>query len=216
MTCAALLRRSSRRAASRAEFAWIAAIWRNDSVWVRERLDQTGWGDVEIFFSGDLDEDRITNLLASGARVDTFGVGTSLSTSAQTLPALSVLYKLVEIERDGHVREAAKLSAAKVTYPGRKQVFRFTDSAGHFSKDCVALEDESFPGAEPLLVPVMREGRRLHASPMLSEIQKRCRGQVEHLPAEMRGLASLQSLTPCSHSDRIEGLLEQVRERFAR
>ena len=49
-----------------------------DSLWVRQRLDEAGWGDVEIFISGDLDEDRIASLLASGARMDTFGVGTAL------------------------------------------------------------------------------------------------------------------------------------------
>ena len=110
-----------------------------DSRWVRQRLDEAGWGDVEIFISGDLDEDRIALLLASGARVDTFGVGTSLSTSADA-PSLSMLYKLVEIERDGQVRNAAKLSAAKVTYPGRKQVYRTSDATGHLSGDVIALE----------------------------------------------------------------------------
>src|SRR5580700_7991419 len=30
-----------------------------DSIWARERLDDAGWGDVEIFASGDMDEDRI-------------------------------------------------------------------------------------------------------------------------------------------------------------
>ena len=34
-----------------------------DSIWVRQRLDETGWGDVEIFASGDLDEERIASLL---------------------------------------------------------------------------------------------------------------------------------------------------------
>jgi len=38
-----------------------------DSIWVRHRLDEAGWGDVEIFVSGDLEEDRITALLAAGA-----------------------------------------------------------------------------------------------------------------------------------------------------
>ena len=115
-----------------------------DSIWVREQLDEAGWGDVEIFASGDLDEERIASLLASGARVDTFGVGTALSTSADA-PSLGMLYKLVEIERDGEVRDAAKLSAAKVTYPGRKQVFRSSDAAGRYAGDVIALEGEAAP-----------------------------------------------------------------------
>jgi len=76
---------------------------------------------VEVFASGDLDEDRIEALLAGGARIDSFGVGTALSTSADA-PALGVIYKLVELERGGEVHNAAKLSRAKITYPGRKQV----------------------------------------------------------------------------------------------
>jgi len=82
-----------------------------DSIWVRQRLDETGWGDVEIFISGELDEERILSLLEGGARVDTFGVGTSLSTSSDA-PSLGVLYKLVELERGGQIREAAKFSAS--------------------------------------------------------------------------------------------------------
>ena len=122
-----------------------------DSIWAREKLDEAGWGDVEIFASGDLDEERISRLLAAGARIDTFGVGTSLTTSADA-PSVGVLYKLVETERDGAVRNAAKFSAAKVTYPGRKQVFRSSDVAGHYAGDVIALEGETAPG-EPLLVP---------------------------------------------------------------
>ena len=50
--------------------------------------------------SGDLDEHRIAQLLADGAPIDAFGVGTALSTSSDA-PALGGVYKLVEIERDG-------------------------------------------------------------------------------------------------------------------
>jgi nicotinate phosphoribosyltransferase len=188
-----------------------------DSIRVRRRLDEAGWGEVEIFISGDLDEDRIASLLASGARVDTFGVGTALSTSADA-PSLGMLYKLAEIERDGEVRNAAKFSAAKVTYPGRKQVYRASDAAGRYASDVIALEDEDepVPGAAPLLVPVMHAGRCLAAPAPLAEAQKRCRTQVERLPKELRGLGPAQPAYPVRHSARLEGLLEQVRERVAR
>jgi nicotinate phosphoribosyltransferase len=192
-----------------------------DSVWVRQRLDEAGWGDVEIFVSGDLDEERIASLLAAGARVDTFGVGTSLSTSSDA-PSLSVLYKLVEVERDGAVRNAAKFSAAKVTYPGRKQVYREVDSSGRYAGDVIAGEDEHAPAGEPLLAPVMRAGARLtpesshqdslHDPPPLAEAQKRCRAQIERLPAGLRGLAPAAKY-PVRHSARLEQLLQQVRDR---
>src|SRR6202161_2276809 len=93
-----------------------------DSRWARHVLDRAGWEDVKIFASGDLDEYRIAELIADGAAIDAFGVGTALSTPGDA-PHLNLIYKLVEAERDGKVREAAKLSRSKVTYPGRKQVF---------------------------------------------------------------------------------------------
>jgi len=185
-----------------------------DSVWVRQKLDEAGWGDVEIFISGDLDEERISSLLDAGARVDTFGVGTSLSTSSDA-PTLSVLYKLVEVERGGEVREAAKFSAAKVTYPGRKQVYREIDSQGDYVGDVIALEEEQTPG-EPLLVPVLRAGKRVSHAVSLAEMQKRCQSQIERLPTPLRGLAPSGRAYPVRHSARLEALLEQVRERITR
>jgi nicotinate phosphoribosyltransferase len=128
-----------------------------------------------------------------------------------------VLYKLVEVERDGAVRNAAKFSAAKVTYPGRKQVYREVDSSGHYVGDVIAGEDEHAPTGEPLLAPVMRAGVRLapdssHDPPPLAEAQKRCRAQIERLPAGMRGLAPAAKY-PVRHSARLEQLLQQVRDR---
>ena len=95
-----------------------------DSRWVRRELDRAGWKDVKIFASGDLDEYKIAKLLAKGAAIDAFGVGTALGTPGDA-PHLNLIYKLVEVERGGKIREAAKFSRAKVTYPGRKQVFRY-------------------------------------------------------------------------------------------
>ena len=186
-----------------------------DSIWTRARLDDAGWGDVEIFASGDLDEDRIASLLAAGARIDTFGVGTSVSTSSDA-PSLNVLYKLAEVERDGVLWEAAKLSAAKVTYPGRKQVYRTTDATGHYAGDVIALEDESAPPGQSLLVPVMRDGHRLAAPVPLTEAQSRCREQIERLPACLRALAPAEPPYPVGYSARLEKLLARVRERIAR
>lgn len=186
-----------------------------DSIWTRRKLDEAGWGDVEIFASGDLDEDRIASLLAAGARIDTFGVGTSLSTSSDA-PSLNVIYKLAEVERDGVLREAAKLSATKITYPGRKQVYRATTAAGQYAGDLIALQDEPASPGQPLLAPVMRAGRRLAPAGPLTEAQARCREQMERLPGPLRGLAPAVPPYPVRHSARLETLLENVRERIAR
>ncbi len=182
-----------------------------DSIWVRQRLDEAGWHDAQIFASGDLDEWRIAELLERGARIDGFGVGTALATSSDA-PALGVIYKLVELRRSGQILNAAKFSETKVTYPGRKQVFRFTDDTGDYTGDIIALEDEQPTGATPLLMPVMRGGQRLTAALKLAEARQQCLKGLEHLPQIYRRLDTEASY-PVRRSDRLEELLETVRRR---
>src|SRR5579863_9639135 len=144
-----------------------------DSRWVRRELDRAGWNDVKIFASGDLDETRIAALLKKGAAIDAFGVGTALATPGDA-PHLNLVYKLVEVERGGKVREAAKLTRAKATYPGRKQVYRSSSANGQFASDKIVLETEPGNGGEPLLVEVMRGGRRTTAAEPVSALRERC------------------------------------------
>ena len=49
---------------------------------MREILDEAGLHDAKIMATGDLDEYRIRELVAAGAPIDSFGVGTQLATSA--------------------------------------------------------------------------------------------------------------------------------------
>ena len=67
---------------------------------VRKILDRKGLHDSKIVTSGDLNEYKIEELVAGGAPIDSFGVGTDLVTS-RDVPALSVVYKLVETETGG-------------------------------------------------------------------------------------------------------------------
>ena len=106
-----------------------------DSIWIRSRLDAADWNDVKICASGDLDEYRVDALIHNGARIDAFGVGTALSTSADA-PFVGVIYKLVEVETGGIARGTAKFSEDKKTYPGRKQVFRFMGKDGEIERRC--------------------------------------------------------------------------------
>src|SRR5208282_3741545 len=76
-----------------------------------------------------------------------------------------------------------KLSAGKTSPPGAKQVYRGPDG------DVLALRDEpSPPGHQPLLVPVMRQGRRVSAPEPLAAAQRRCRADLAWLPAAARAL----------------------------
>jgi len=150
---------------------------------VRKRLDQAGLTATKIVASGDLDEATITALVVAAAPIDIFGVGTALATS-QDAPALNSVYKLVEYDRQPRM----KLSHDKVSYPGRKQVFRSMENETCV-QDTLALADEA-PFGEPLLACVMRDGKRLTPSPHVNEIRKRAGETLPRLPAEVRSLAT--------------------------
>jgi nicotinate phosphoribosyltransferase len=143
---------------------------------VRDILDAAGQRGAIIFASGNLDEERVAALVAAGAPIDSFGIGTSLTTSADA-PYLDAVYKLEEYA--GVPRR--KRSTGKATWPGRKQVWRRKDAAGRFARDVVTVEGDAQPG-EPLLAPAMRAGRRL-APPSLAEARERCRADLARLPA---------------------------------
>ena len=192
-----------------------------DSRWARTRLECAGWPDVQIFASGDLDERRIAELLRDGACIDGFGVGTALSTSSDA-PHLGVIYKLAEVAEGVEIRLTAKYSEHKKTYPGRKQVWRASDAQGRYCGDTVALEKERVVGAEPLLVPVMREGKRLSSAaaqdaPMrLREAQERFQAQSQHLPREIAALAPAEEPYRVAYSAQLEQLSEEMRKTLVR
>jgi nicotinate phosphoribosyltransferase len=143
---------------------------------VRKILDEAGHRDAIIFASGNLDDERVGALVAAGAPIDSFGVGTSLTTSADA-PYLDAVYKLQEYAG----RPRRKRSTAKATWPGRKQVWRSYGADGRFARDVVSVEGDAQPG-EPLLLPVMRAGRRV-AHPSLAAARERCLRDMARRPA---------------------------------
>ena len=150
---------------------------------VREILNTAGLSDVRIFVSGDLDEYAIAKLLAAGAPVDAFGVGTRMGVSADA-PYLPGVYKLVEDGTGGRL----KLSAGKESLPGRKQVYRQFDAAGRMTGDTIALHEEHGLPGEPILQHVMQGGRRLAPSPPLESVRSYCAAQLDQLPPSLRSL----------------------------
>jgi nicotinate phosphoribosyltransferase len=154
---------------------------------VRRILDAGGLAGVSIFASGGLDEDLIAALVAAGAPIDGFGVGTSLTTSAD-VPALDCVYKLEEYA--GLPRR--KRSAGKATWPGRKQVWRRYGPDGRMTGDVISVESDPQAG-EPLLVPVMQGGRRITPGPTLADSRARAARDLARLP---QALHRLESGTP--------------------
>ncbi len=149
---------------------------------VRRILDEGGLREVTIFASGNLDEYAVRDLVAAGAPIDGFGVGTRLDTSADA-PYLDCAYKLQEYA--GRPRQ--KRSEGKATWPGRKQVYRRHGDDGRMAGDVVGLEDEGLDG-EPLLCPVMRGGRRLAAPEPLAAARARAAAELARLPDALRRL----------------------------
>lgn len=155
---------------------------------VRRILNEAGMQQTRIMVSSELDEYRITELLAAGAPIDLFGVGTHLSVSYDA-PTLGGVYKLVEMNLDGRVHYRMKLSADKTTLPGRKQVWRTMDDTGQFLYDTIGLMDEPAPaGACPLLRQYMTAGRICQPYPTLAEIQQTARDNLLRLPAACRAI----------------------------
>jgi hypothetical protein len=127
---------------------------------------------------------------------------------------LGVIYKLVEVDFGGRVHSAAKFSEEKHTYPGRKQVFRFGDAEGAYSRDTIGLEDETFTDAELLLIPVMRQGRRLETTEQDATQAGRRKfiAARERLPRSIRALRPAGEPFPVRYSSRLEELSVRVRQ----
>jgi len=181
---------------------------------VRTILDEHGCRTARIVASGDLNEHRIAELRAEGAPIDIYGVGTDLVTSIDA-PALGGVYKLVEIERGGVTTPIAKFSEGKATLPGAHQLQRFHE-AGKIARDVITLADEPVdPAAEPLLVPVMREGARLGTT-RIDDVRARARRSLASLPPQLSALeepAPSWSGFVAETSPRLHALVEEVRER---
>ena len=153
---------------------------------VRRIFDEGGLASTRILVSGDLDEHRIADLIAAGAPIDGFGVGTAIST-VRDAPALGGVYKLVETTTDGTPRPTVKLSTGKRTFPGRKQVWRVTEG-GIARHDVMGLEGERGQDGRALLTRVMRRGERVAPAVPLEEIRQRAAERLAQLPADVRSL----------------------------
>ena len=156
---------------------------------VRQILDDGGLIETRIFASGNLDEERLHELVAGGAPIDAFGVGTRMNVSADA-PFLDCAYKLVEYA--GQPRR--KRSEGKATWPGRKQVFRGFDAQGRMCGDWLTLDGERTDGT-PLLKPVLRGGRAVGSIASLDDLRLRAKEQLAALPA---ALCALPTAAPYS------------------
>ena len=133
------------------------------------------------------------------APIDVFGVGTSLATG-QPDAALDGVYKLSEINGEPKIKLSENIQ--KVTLPGKKQVYRYTDDAGYFLADAIALLKDGIPNkmihpydleksmtldtkkAIPLLSKIMDNGKSLLEKYHPQDVAAFTKKRLEQLPEE--------------------------------
>lgn len=181
----------------------------------RRMLDAAGFPEVQIVASGDLDELLIRDLKMQGAKIDLWGVGTRLITSADC-PALGGVYKLAAEEDGVGLVPKIKISEnpAKINNPGPKKVWRLTNRrTGMALADLVTLDHETIDASQPLTIfdpintwkrktltdfkaeellkPVFRDGRLLYETPSsLLDVQRHAEESLSTFWPEYKRLSN--------------------------
>jgi nicotinate phosphoribosyltransferase len=171
---------------------------------VRKIFDEAGFAEVKIVGSGGLDEFDLAAFSEANIPYDSYGVGTKMGVSADA-PWFDIAYKLVEY----HQRPVLKLSMGKVSWPGRKQVFRTRDRRGQLQKDIIALRDENVSEAEPLLRKVMTNGQRCVPDSPLEQIREGCLAELGHLSDTVKAIRQ-PDFYPVELSQRLAELREDI------
>ena len=179
-------------------------------------LEEAGLGDVFISASNDLDEHRIADLKAAGARINVWGVGTRL-VSGWPDAALGGVYKLSAL-RDGagqwQLKAKRSEQSSKASTPGMLQVRRYSDRESiafdllydelHPPTDrCVGIDPQacdpdravrSDMPYENLLKPVLSQGEVIDPPASLEQPRSLLRSQLTNLPSRLLTLDSQERL----------------------
>jgi nicotinate phosphoribosyltransferase len=175
---------------------------------IRKKLDEAGLVEAKITVSNDLTEEIIETLIHDEVPIDSWGIGTHLVTGGNQ-SSLNGVYKLSSRQLpDGSWLPTMKISNSfeKATNPGRKQVWRFTDSDGAALGDLITLEHEELSGdrdyifhhpfnqadfftmklgryakVTPLLTLHMANGERIGHSVPLKKIQRHVKENLNTL-----------------------------------
>ena len=185
-------------------------------------LAAAGFDDATIAASSDLDEYLIDSLKTQDAKINSWGVGTNLITSKDN-PAFGGVYKLAAVKDSDSNNFIPKIKLSenteKVTNPGNKTVYRiYSKTTGKIKADLICLADEVFDPEETmiifdpvdtwkktkvlggtyeireLLIPVIREGKRVYTSPDVMNIRDYCQKEQNTLWDESRRLINPQKV----------------------
>jgi nicotinate phosphoribosyltransferase len=179
------------------------------SIEARKLLDAAGFHDTFIVGSNDLNEHLIEDLKRQGSKITVWGVGTQLVTAFDQ-PTLGGVYKLAAVRgKDGKWKRKIKLSeqTVKTTIPGPQQVRRFKDQSQMICDMIYDTENPPSQGIqviidptdpthrrkipsstpyEDLLIPVIRNGKRVYSSPTINEIRERALKERNEIHAAIR------------------------------
>lgn len=177
---------------------------------IRKTLDEAGMQDTKICVSNSLDEYIIRGTLASGACIDSFGVGERLITS-KSEPVFGGVYKLAAVWKNGEMIPKIKVSenVEKITNPCFKQLYRLYEKESDMAiADVITLHDEEIDDAMPyelfdpehtwkrktiydfkaekLLVKIFDKGKLCYSEPTLKEIKQNCKRQLSRIWDEVQ------------------------------
>ena len=174
--------------------------------WCMEFFAANGLTGLRANLTGDVDVERVKQIVEEFPEVAGFGIGTKLSSEVRAVAG--VIFKQCLIKDQPTLK--ASNSEDKITLPGKLQLFRGSDAAGNFVGDVIGLDSEEIeiPGAvsvERLLVPFWENGQHsaipsiLKQKVFVEEQRKRFR-DIEHYPCEL--------------SDRLRSLRDDLVKRF--
>ncbi|MHA1466942.1 MAG: nicotinate phosphoribosyltransferase [Promethearchaeota archaeon] len=176
---------------------------------VRKILDKNGCKDVIIVASSDLNEYKIKEIIEKNTPIDAFGIGTELATSRDD-PTIAAVYKLTEYKGIPRI----KISEDKLTYPGKKQIYRIIDKKGKFKEDILMLDDEiPPPNSEALLIPVLNKGKLVSELPELNEIQQGYLNMINKLPEDYKVLEE-NHIFNLRISQKLEELTNSLKKKY--
>ena len=143
---------------------------------------------------GDLDEWSIARLVASGAPIDAFGVGTEMVDE----PRRSRAGDRLQAGRRRRGRADQAQSGQEDAIRWAKQVYRRRDAQGRFDSDRITRADEPAEG-EPLLVPVIRARQARRPLPSLDS-DPRALPRPARVPPRAASGAGRRAVLPVAYS----------------
>jgi nicotinate phosphoribosyltransferase len=174
--------------------------------WCLRFFEANGLRGLMPILTGDLDVERVEEIVREFPEVAGFGIGTKLSGEVRNIAG--VIFKECIIE--GRPTMKVSDNAEKSTLPGRLQIFRGIDREGFYVGDVTGLDDEriEIPGAtkvERLLTPFFEEGHH-QGVPSI----KKQRDFVEEQRTRFRDLETY----PRALSERLRTLRDQLAQRM--